>query len=546
MVQLAQFEPSRRAVLRATAAGAGIVAAGVAGGLLWRADRNEPQAAGRYQHLLTEPPGRARASEAADGEGGGDDAYERIGEGTRRVDVADADGLRRALGEARPGDRIVLASGGYDGTGGFSVRGVQGDAQAGLTIEAATIGGVVLRGSASIAVADSAHVVVRGIRHEGTAAGTEDGKHALVIRDSDHVRLTRCDLAMDNRPGADVEDNDYVLIEGSSERNRIDHCRFGPKSTIGTFVYIRMNDAEDQVCRLTTIDHNHFDRLTGASNSNYEPVRLGHADADRSSALTLFEHNLMTDCIADDEFVSVKSSDNVIRFNTFRRMFGALVLRGGDRNDVYGNIWVGDGVRRTGGITVNGGVGHRLWNNYLSTLASDEINRPGGVVFEVVDAEAFRVTDCLYVQNTHIDCVRNVVVGRERSDYPVAPTNTLVANNLFVADSSYPIVDVDDVSAGTVFGGNVLSQAGGGGTGRAPGGGAPRASLRLEPVDDGLLGPGAGSPLLGAAADRWTIADEDLLGRRRPGTAAVGALEQVGGRIRRRALTPSDVGPQAP
>jgi Chondroitinase B len=538
VITSAQFDPSRRTLLRATVAGTALVA-GAAGGLVWASGRRaEPPR--RRGHRLTEPPGAAWASEATeerDAEG-----YEAIGEGSRRVDVATSEELRRALDDVRPGDRIVLATGIY-GDGGFAVRGVRGDASTGLTIEAAEPGGAVLRGAAWILVDDSAHVVIRGIRHEGTASGTEESKYALLIRNSDHVRLTRSWLAMDNSPGDSVNDNDYVLIEGTSERNRIDHCRFGPKSTIGTFIYVRMNAAEDQVCRLTTIDHNHFDRLTGLPNSNYEPVRLGHAAADRSSALTLFEHNLMTDCVADDEFVSVKSSDNVIRFNTFSRMFGALVLRGGDRNDVYSNIWTGERVDNTGGITVNGGVGHRLWNNYLSTLASDEVNRPGGVIFEVVDAEEARVTDCVYVQNTHVDCARNVVVGRERDEYPYAPTDTLIANNLLVADSSYPIIEIGNATD-TMLAGNLLSQSGDGGTGR--GADLARASLQLEPVGAGLLGPAPGSPLLGAAVSRWAVAADDLLGRPRPRAAAVGALEDGAATGERRELTPTDVGPEAP
>lgn len=517
-----------------------MVAAGATGGLVWWAGRGvEPPDHGQAP---TTPRGRAPASEVT-GERG-EDGYERIGEGTRRVDVATTDELTRALGDARPGDRIVLASGIYDGSQGFAVRGVRGDSRTGLTIEAAETGGAILRGSAWILVEDCAHVVIRGIRHEGIASGTEASKYALLISDSDHVRLTRSQVAMDNSPGATVRDNDYVHIEGSSERNRIDHCRFGPKSTIGTFIYVRMNDAGDQVCRLTTIDHNHFDRLTGLPSSQYEPVRLGHANADQSSALTLFEYNLMTDCVADDEFVSVKSSDNVIRFNTFRRMFGALVLRGGNRNDIYSNVWLGDRVDDTGGITVNGGTGHRLWNNYLSALASDEVNRPGGVIFEVVEDEAVRVTDCVFVNNTQIDCTRNVVIGRERDDYPVAPAGTLIANNLFAADSSHPIVEVGGGASGTVFAGNVLSQSGEGGTGR--GADTARASLRLEPLGAGLLGPGPRSPLLGAAVPRWVFAEEDLLGRPRPRDAAIGALEGSRGDAARRVLSPSDVGPEAP
>jgi hypothetical protein len=528
---------NRRTVLRGLAAG---VAAAAGGGLIYRqatrditppvepGDDSPSRTGGALQ---SQPPGQGVNED--------DEGYEVIGEGTREVTVADGNELQEAIDQAETGTKILLASGAYTRDGGFVVSGKRGTSDTGLTIEAAEQGGAVFQERSSFLIRGCSHVVIRGIRHEGVVEDQpRHMRHAFRILDSDHVRITRNHVVMDDATGDEVRDNDYVIIEGSSERNRIDHCYFGPKTTIGTFIYIRMNSAGTQVCQLTTIDHNHFDRLSGEPSEQYEPVRLGHGDAQDSSALTLFEYNLMTDCVADDEFISVKSSDNVIRYNTFRGMFGALVLRNGDRNDVYGNFWFGEDREDSGGITVNDGTGHRIWNNYMFGLTSEESNRPGGVVFEVLDIEEDQVNRCTFVHNSIIDCARPLLVGRDRGDdYPYQPVGITVADNLIVAPTS-PLVESDD-EAEVTLSGNVLSESAA--EVAQPLTDADDRTFTLESNDD-LIGPAPSG--LPRASRRWPMITEDAQGRPRRGPGLVGALE-AGGTPSRAPLTTADTGPDS-
>ena len=526
-------EVDRRTFLRGLAAGTGVAVVGASGGLLYLWANGRSSGADGAPASPGGSPQEQVSPEALDTEG-----YEAIGEGTREVRVSDGQGLVDAIAEAQPGAKIVLASGMYSSTEGFQIRDKRGTRDQGLTIEAEQTGEAVFAESASFLVRNCSHVVIRGIRHEGLVAdaGTaEFPKHAVTIADSDHVRITRNHIVMDDATGDEVADNDYVFIEGSSSRNRIDHCYFGPKTTIGTFVYIRMDDSGSQVCQYTTIDHNHFDRLIGEPSSQYEPVRLGHSDAQNSSAFTVFEHNLMTDCVADDEFISVKSSDNVIRYNTFRGMFGALVLRNGNRTDVYGNFWFGDGREEAGGITVNDGTGHRLWNNYLSELTSQESNRPGGVVFEVLDTAEDQVTDCVFVHNSIIDCARPVQLGRDRGgEYAYQPVGITVANNLLVGE--VPAIE-DGGATDVTLEGNVEREA------MDDDGDGSQGQTDLQRTVDDLVAPGPDGALSGAAVGRWPMVTEDVLGRRRGTPAAVGAIENSSAAASRPPLTAEDVGP---
>jgi hypothetical protein len=528
----------RRTVLRGLAAGTAVGVAGISGVWAYRTllvDASPP--AVDDDQALSRAPGGALDQQVPQRDVG-EDGYEIIGEGSRVVTVSDGDDLHDAIQQAQPGTKIVLASGVYSRPGGFSVTGKRGTRDSGLTIEAAEQGGAVLQGPSSFLIRDCSHVVIRGIRHEGSVADSEEyERHAFTIADCDHVRITRNHVVMESASGDDVEDNDYVLIEGSSQRNRIDHCYFGPKTTIGTFVYIRMNRRGTQVCRLTTIDHNHFDSLSGPASSHYEPVRLGHGDAQDSSAFTLFEYNLMTGCVADNEFISVKSSDNVIRYNTFRGMFGALVLRNGNRNDIYGNFWFGEGREESGGITVNDGTGHRLWNNYLSGLTAEASNRPGGVIFEVVEKAREQVNDCVFVHNSIIECARPLLLGRDRgAEFPYQPVGITVADNLIVGPTS-PLIEQDDAAEVTLSG-NVVSDS----TvdSMVPRSDTAAGAVALEHNGDDLVVP---APGLRQASDRWPMVVEDAQGRRRD-RAVVGALERAGAPARG-PLTARDVGPDS-
>lgn len=538
----------RRTVFKAVAGGA-VVAAG--GTTAFALANGSPAVAPRTNPTELAQPPRDTRSEMTPGEvdvdeGGG---YERIGEGDRRIDVSDGDQLADALSVAEPGHRIVLADGDYTYAGGFVLRGVRGSASRGVTVEAANTGAAVFVGAAGVLVDDCAHVVIRGIRHRGELTGPDHEKHAFTIADSDHVRITRCYLEMDNSTGDEIRDNDYVFIDGTSRRNRVDHCRFGPKSTIGTFIYIKADDDLEQVCQLTTVDHNHFAGLTGEANSNYEPVRMGHGEAGRSSAFTLFEHNLMTDCVADDEFVSVKSSDNVIRYNTFRRMFGALVLRVGSRNDVYANFWFGDGETRSGGITVNDGTGHRIWNNYLADLGSEESNRPGGVIFEVLDSADAQVTDSVLAFNSILNCPRPVIIGRDRSEpeYRFQPDSITVADNLLLPSASFAAIEQASEDGAARFDGNVVAPSEGSNAGRDSGVAVVDAQLSEQGE---LLAPDIGTDLAADAAPRLGFVEHDATGRQRPPRPTVGAVEPVDDGDDPRAwpiapLTPDDVGPES-
>jgi len=130
--------------------------------------------------------------------------------------------------------------------------------------------------------------------------------------------------------------------------NRIDHCYLAKSlsMSIGT----RYGAAR---CR---IDHNWFRDIVAKSSNGQEAIQLQGYRLAKEKPHTpiqegdhrlfcLVEYNYFDGACGDDEIISVKSDDNTIRCNAFlkhpTRNRGGLVIRGGDRNVVDSNCFLG-------------------------------------------------------------------------------------------------------------------------------------------------------------------------------------------------------------
>src|SRR5205814_197341 len=145
-----------------------------------------------------------------------------------------------------------------------------------------------------------------------------------------------------------------------------------------------------------------------------------------SSAHTVIEENLFRACAGDPEIVSIKSSDNVIRFNTFRGSAGQLVLRHGNRDVVQGNWLIGLGLPKTGGIRVLG-QDHKIFDNYVGDVAGPALILQGAVSDAQENGRLqYQVHRAEVVNNTFVDS-GGVVIGDTR---PFAPADCVLANNI--------------------------------------------------------------------------------------------------------------------
>ncbi len=132
-----------------------------------------------------------------------------------------------------------------------------------------------------------------------------------------------------------------------SHHNRIDHNIFRDKQTLGNFITI---DGGDVVSQHDRIDHNYFYNIGPRAENEKEAIRVGWSELSLTDGYTVIEYNLFERCDGDPEIVSIKSSKDTVRYNTFRASQGSLTLRHGNGSVVYGNFFLGEGREGTGGV----------------------------------------------------------------------------------------------------------------------------------------------------------------------------------------------------
>jgi poly(beta-D-mannuronate) lyase len=383
------------------------------------------------------------------------------------VQVANAGALAGALSGAKAGDCLVLADGSY---GAFSTS-AKGTAQAPIVIRAAnklkaSVTGVVKLDNAS-------YVVLEGLTFPG-GAGTSIGGNA------DHVRVTRSRY-----------NSGSAHFEGTAHDNRVDHCEFGPKANDGNLVQ------PTGMSTNTRIDHNYLHDVSASGANGRETVRLGCCGAtfDYHDTGNIVEHNLFVNCSGEAEMISIKSSANIVRYNTVRTSAGNISLRAGRHNTIYGNYVFGTGNQ--GGIRMYEDD-HKIFNNYIATGSALIANR--------ADAIHAAVKNALIVNNTFLGSVALTGSG-----------NTF-ANNITSAAPSI---------GGATGGNNLLADAAG-----------------LTKMGE-LMVIAAGSKAIDASMGNFPFVMDDVNGQPR-NKPDIGADELSTAPMLYRPLTPADVGPDGP
>jgi hypothetical protein len=408
----------------------------------------------------------------------------------RTVTVADSAALAPAIAAAIPGDCLMLADGDYV----FPIITSRASSATPIVIRAANRGRATVS-TGSILVRDAAGIVIEGLSFLSNGG--------IKLTNVEHCRITR--LRIQPRDTANV---DWVEVAGRSHHVRIDHNDFGPKIKVGNM--LMLSGVDGQVVQHNQIDHNYFHDVTYGGGNGWETIRAGLSFLAPSKAFTVIELNLFRNTAGDPETISIKSSDNEIRYNTFREVPGEMTLRHGNRNRVHGNYILGGG----GGIRVCG-ADHLIYNNYLAGLKS-----PRGIWLEGGDGDGTDVPGKQHYRVYRTQVVNNTVVGGRievGGAHPLEPIDCVVANNISSG--------VREGGTGTKYAGNITSDA-------------------VAVAEIQKLGPG--NPAVDAAAAGFDFVTDDIDGQPRS-KSDVGADELSDAPATLHGpLTEKDVGPDAP
>jgi len=456
--------------------------------------------------------------------------------------------LAAALGRVLPGDTIVMADGDY---AGFTAR-RSGSSAAPILIRAAHQGLAHIT-TGLIHLTKTTDVTVEGLTVTSNGAhATIDGSDRVVafwFEATQRCRVTRSTFRTN---GANAR---VVFLSGASDSNRVDFCELGPTSADGIiYVYPAGNpvipgvtppaDRSDwangngpvnpNISRRTQIDHNLFRDHAGT----HEAVILGGigVTGDYQDTESLVELNLFDNYTGDNEVISVKSSSNVIRYNTFRNTAGYISLRAGNRTQVYGNVMLQQNRAGSGGVRLFEND-HVIYNNYIADTAGTPIDVGDGDPYDSPSFGHAQAHRAQIVHNTIVNSAAAVAIGHS-GGRPLDPDHCVYANNLYFGNGA----------GGTVFGfsGSSLTFAdnivfpGSGGT--------PSGFQHIDPQlasSGGLLKLTAGSPAVDAADPNFfSFVTTDVDGQART-VPDIGADELSSAPVVLRPLTRSDVGPNA-
>jgi hypothetical protein len=426
------------------------------------------------------------------------------------VRVTSLPALQSALDKANPGDTISLADGSYAAGSTLSIK-RSGTASAPVTVTAEHVGKATITGSKTFSFASGvSNVVLRGFKFRNGAA-------LSIPAGASHNRLSRNDFQL-------AGDGNWVTVNGDD--TEVDRNVFQNRTTQGVFLQIL--GPSDAMAKRVHVHHNYFYNHQFSGSNGGESIRLGLSNHQSYAANAVIEDNLFEKADGDSEAISVKSSDNVVRYNTIRDSKGYIVLRHGNRSVVEGNLLFGSGIRFHGND-------HKIVNNYVANSGGRAI------VFGSGNEADSGPTSKLHDRPDRDTVAYNTVIGSssvidgDGGDFK--PKDCVVADNI-VKGTSGTLVTLP--SGSTVkYEGNITF----GGSAGIP---SKAVDPKLVKDANGLYRLASGSPAINAGAGSYPYAAKDFDLQARTGTFDVGADEYLASGTTRVPLTKADVGPASP
>jgi poly(beta-D-mannuronate) lyase len=429
--------------------------------------------------------------------------------------VGSLSALQSAAASAAPGDTIQLADGSYSGTVKLSKSGASG---APITVQAEHVGKATISGTGITWGSGLSYVTVSGFVFKGSSGMS-------VPVGATHNRISRNVFQLASSVG------NWLTVGGDD--TEVDHNTFQHKTTAGVFFQLS-GPGSNGIAQRVRVDHNYFFDHQFKGDNGGESIRFGLSGRQHSSAHGIIEYNLFEHADGDSEAISVKSSDNIVRYNTLRNTRGTISLRHGWGTTVEGNYVLGgqSGIRFFGN-------NHTIINNVVQGSSGLELEVGGGEVRDDTtsgtDHEA--ADNCVVAFNTIVGS-GGVVKFNNGKAYP--PSHITFADNIVEGTSGSAVTG----GGGSLsWQGNILH---GGSAGIMPSSGYHSVDPKLATDAAGLYRIGSGSAAIGAATGSYPQVTLDMDGQARPSAKDTGADQYVAGGTDREPLTTAQVGPNAP
>jgi poly(beta-D-mannuronate) lyase len=365
--------------------------------------------------------------------------------------------IQALSGRLLPGDQLVLA--GEDWRDAKFVFEGRGTADAPILIRSEKPGGVVFSGESAVRF-HGAHLVVHDLTFRGVTV-TRD--HAVIFavgngepKPADACLFHRLRFEDCGSPRAEDWPKLHLwLMSMRGSDNTVAHCTFSGMRHIGQMI----GAAElpiDGLQRLHIL-HNRFANRPHLDEQNgYEIIQIGWSGVRAAPSGSLIQGNTFENCDGENEIITLKASDVVVRDNRFLGCQGMLCLRSASRVLVQGNIFDGQGRPDTGGVRLQG-ADHVIVSNVFRDLKQPRNYYSWPISLMAADLEIYgengkvegygRARDILIVRNRFENCDHRIAAGiYPRKEYPLLPRHIHAVENVFTgmkAGSTFDYVAPD-------------------------------------------------------------------------------------------------------
>lgn len=359
--------------------------------------------------------------------------------------VNNADEFNRAARKVQAGDRLILSSGVWQDAQ-LILKRAQGTAELPITVTVEEKGKTTLEGNSNIRFSGE-YIIVEGL----VFCNPRDTMQKMVIETktsstdyANHSVVREC-VVRDFNPSDKTFQTTWLSLWGKD--NEVAYCYFGGKTNQGTTFIVWPNDslsAENH----HRIHHNYFGYRRPLGGNGGETIRIGTSHVCKNNSQTILEDNYFEHCSGEVEIVSIKSCENIIRRNTFYECEGSLVLRHGDRNQAYDNVFIGNNKRHTGGIRIIN-KGHKVYNNLFYKLGGEEFRSALCIMNAIPNSPLNgyeQVKDVMIERNTWVGCKSPIELcnGKGSRDRDEKPLNTVLTKNiLFCPTIDAPVKEYD-------------------------------------------------------------------------------------------------------
>ena len=366
--------------------------------------------------------------------------------------VVNIDEYKLAIKNAEPGAKIILKNGVWKDVKleafGFGTK------ENPIVIKAENAGKVILTGNSTLKIYGE-YIIVEGLWFKD---GNPTSKSIVSFRKNatqfaNNCRFTHNTISYYNPKDKSINSH-WVDLWGKN--NRVDHNNFTGKTNDGTTLVVWLKGKE-HIENNHRIDHNFFGHRPELGVNGGETIRIGTSANSMKSSKTIIENNTFKNCDGEIEIISNKSANNIYRNNLFLASQGTLTLRHGNNALVERNVFIGNNVKKTGGIRVIN-EGHIIRNNLLIGLLGNGFRGPIVVMNGVPNSPLNRyhqVKNVNIQNNTIINCGPIEFGAGKDKERTLPPINTIFANNLISNNQGNKVLTVSDDISGISFHNNI-------------------------------------------------------------------------------------------